>query len=246
MKLASLDDGTKNGLPVVVSRDLSLCTPATPIVGSLAEGLDRWDRLSDRLRGLCSRLERGLVQAWRFHPSHALAPIPFVERPNGESVALHPPCSANIGARSGFSRARLEGQALTGRAGRPRLIVLTAVLESTRSSYGPAAVTLCSPVVLTIDELDEVDVPGQPVVGRLLRDRDGEVEEVSRTAGRGLELPKSVGSGDGPRIVPVEGLNDLGMIGLREGDRFRASVTDSRRRGIAGTIDGSIEAELAS
>ena len=121
------------------------------------------------------------------------------------------------------------------------MIVLTAILESARGSYGAASVTLCSPVAFTIDELDEMDRPGQPLVGRLWRDRKGETEEVYRTAGRGLELPRPVGKGAGPRLVPVEGLDNLGMIGLRDGDRLRASVTDARRHGIAGTIDASLE-----
>jgi hypothetical protein len=241
MKLASLDDGTSTGLPVVVSSDLSRCAPATSIVGSLTEALDRWDRLADRLWGLAVRLETGREKAWRFHPTEALAPVPTAERLDGGTVTLRPARSSiGIPPDAGLVRTRLQAQALAGRDGRSRFLVLTAILEGAGGYDDPSPVIVCSPVAFTLAALDDASEPDHPLVSRLWRVRGSEVDEVFNVVGKAADLPRGVGKGTGPRLVPMSGFDNLGMIGLREGDLLRACVTDCRRRGVVGTIDTSL------
>ena len=49
MKLATLNDGSRDGSLVVVSRDLSLCVAATDIASTLQAALDAWDTCGPRL-----------------------------------------------------------------------------------------------------------------------------------------------------------------------------------------------------
>ena len=42
MKLATLNDGSRDGRLVVVSRDLTRCMPATGVAGTLQAALDNW------------------------------------------------------------------------------------------------------------------------------------------------------------------------------------------------------------
>lgn len=76
MKLATLKDRTRDGMLVVVSRDLAHCVSARPIAPTLQAALDDWEHAGPRLADLAHDLEIGAVPTLRFHESDAMAPLP--------------------------------------------------------------------------------------------------------------------------------------------------------------------------
>lgn len=76
MKLATLKDRTRDGMLVVVSRDLTRCISARPIAATLQAALDDWDHVAPRLADLAHDLELGAVPSERFHEHEALSPLP--------------------------------------------------------------------------------------------------------------------------------------------------------------------------
>lgn len=76
MKLATLDNGTRDGRLVVVSRDLTRCTDASFLAQTLQAALDDWARLQPHLAALSESLEHGSVPSDRFHEHDALSPLP--------------------------------------------------------------------------------------------------------------------------------------------------------------------------
>jgi fumarylacetoacetate (FAA) hydrolase len=75
MKLASLKGG-RDGVLVVVSRNLAWCAPADAIAPTLQAALDDWERCGPLLAGLAESLEHGSVPALRFHERDAASPLP--------------------------------------------------------------------------------------------------------------------------------------------------------------------------
>jgi fumarylacetoacetate (FAA) hydrolase len=77
VKLATLDNGTRDGRLVVVSRDHSRAAPAEGIATTLQDAIERWDAVEAPLRALSDQLESGsLASAISFVASDALAPLP--------------------------------------------------------------------------------------------------------------------------------------------------------------------------
>lgn len=76
MKLATLRDRTRDGMLVVVSRDLTRCVSARPFAPTLQAALDDWEHVAPRLSDLAHDLELGAVPAQRFHEHDALSPLP--------------------------------------------------------------------------------------------------------------------------------------------------------------------------
>jgi fumarylacetoacetate (FAA) hydrolase len=77
MKLASLNDGTRDGRLVVVSRDLQRAVAAPRIAATLQAALDDWSSVAAALQQLADALERGEADgAIDFDPAQALAPLP--------------------------------------------------------------------------------------------------------------------------------------------------------------------------
>ncbi len=92
MKIASYNDGSRDGQLVVVSRDLSLAHYATGIVGRLQQLLDDWNFLSPQLEELSQTLNHGKARhAFAFDPKLCLAPLP-----RAHYVALVDPPVASI------------------------------------------------------------------------------------------------------------------------------------------------------
>ncbi len=56
MKLATLDNATRDGRLVVVSSDLTRCTDATSIAPTLQAALDDWERRAPKLELLAESL----------------------------------------------------------------------------------------------------------------------------------------------------------------------------------------------
>lgn len=74
MKLATLADGTRDGVLAIVSRDLTRCRPVPDVVPTLQRALDDWDAAAPRLRAAADALEAGGGEA--FAPDRALSPLP--------------------------------------------------------------------------------------------------------------------------------------------------------------------------
>ncbi|MEO8975161.1 MAG: fumarylacetoacetate hydrolase family protein, partial [Casimicrobiaceae bacterium] len=77
MKLATLDDGTRDGLLAVVSRDLARCVRVRDIVPTLQAALDDWPRVAPLLAARSDELNaRHMDGAEPFDAGAARAPLP--------------------------------------------------------------------------------------------------------------------------------------------------------------------------
>jgi fumarylacetoacetate (FAA) hydrolase len=76
MKLGTLRDGTRDGLLIVVRRDLSAYARADGIARTLQSALDEWDSTEPRLRELAERLENDRIPGEAFDPRLLHAPLP--------------------------------------------------------------------------------------------------------------------------------------------------------------------------
>ena len=76
MKLATLNDGSRDGSLVVVSRDLSRCVAATDIAPTLQAALDAWDACGPRLAALFDDLQGGRIDGDHFDQNRAHSPLP--------------------------------------------------------------------------------------------------------------------------------------------------------------------------
>ena len=77
MKLATRDDGTRDGELVVVSRDLTRCAAVPEIARTLQAALDAWNSASPSLAAIAAELDAGrLPDAVAFDARRAMAPLP--------------------------------------------------------------------------------------------------------------------------------------------------------------------------
>ncbi len=77
MKLATLKDGSRDGLLAVVSRDLGTAHFATGIATTLQQVLDDWNFCSPPLEDLYATLNGGKARhAFNFDPRQCMAPLP--------------------------------------------------------------------------------------------------------------------------------------------------------------------------
>jgi fumarylacetoacetate (FAA) hydrolase len=76
MKLATLNNQTRDGQLVVVSRDLAWYADASRVAPTLQAALDDWERCEPELRSLCDELARETIPRERFHERDALSPLP--------------------------------------------------------------------------------------------------------------------------------------------------------------------------
>ena len=76
MKLATLNDGTRDGRLVVVSRDLSRCAGANAIAPTLQAALDDWAKTEPALTKLFNDLQYGGVAGDPFEQAAAHSPLP--------------------------------------------------------------------------------------------------------------------------------------------------------------------------
>lgn len=74
MKLATLDNGTRDGKLVVVSKDLTRCSAAGYIAPTLQAALDDWERIAPELELLARDVEHETVPCERFHERQAHSP----------------------------------------------------------------------------------------------------------------------------------------------------------------------------
>jgi fumarylacetoacetate (FAA) hydrolase len=76
MRLATLDNGTRDGRLVVVADDGTRCCSAGAIAGTLQQALDAWARCLPQLLELARELERDAVRSEPLALDRLLAPLP--------------------------------------------------------------------------------------------------------------------------------------------------------------------------
>ena len=76
MKLATLNNNTRDGVLVVVSKDLSTCSMVGHIAPTLQAALDDWTATAPRLERVSQSMVTGSQPVRRFHESQALSPLP--------------------------------------------------------------------------------------------------------------------------------------------------------------------------
>ena len=98
MKLATYRDGSRDGLLVVVSRDLRHACFSTHTAARLQQVLDDWNFISPQLEDLYRQLNAGRVpHAFAFDPACCMAPLPRAfQRVDGAAYAGQGP--AAVGA----------------------------------------------------------------------------------------------------------------------------------------------------
>jgi fumarylacetoacetate (FAA) hydrolase len=91
MKLATYQDGSRDGQLVVVSRDLTQAHYATHIANRLQQVLDDWNYLSPQLQDLYTQLNQGRARhAFPFDPAQCMAPLPRAYRMlEGQAYLAH-------------------------------------------------------------------------------------------------------------------------------------------------------------
>ena len=121
MKLATYQDGSRDGQLVVVSRDLASAHYATAIASRLQAVLDDWNFLSPQLQDLSDDLNTGRVRhGFPFEAERCMAPLPrAVGHLEGHAYACHDETlrqAAGLGAEpaAGPRLQRLGGTALIG------------------------------------------------------------------------------------------------------------------------------------
>ncbi len=77
MKLATYQDGSRDGQLLIVSRDLASAHYATGIASTMQQLLDDWGFISPQLQELSQSLNHGKARhAFPFEPSRCMAPLP--------------------------------------------------------------------------------------------------------------------------------------------------------------------------
>ena len=103
MKLATLDDGSRDGHLAVVSRYLKSAHFATGIAGTLQRVLDDWNFLAPQLQDLYATLNDGRARhAFSFDPAACSAPLPraFERWQARPGVTLHQVAGDSLGPRA--------------------------------------------------------------------------------------------------------------------------------------------------
>jgi len=248
MKLGTLNDGTRDGRVVVVSRDLTRCTDASFLARTLQAALDDWQRIAPHLSALAQSLEVGSVPAVRFHEHDALSSLPRAYQHIGCADAFRAPREpVSIGAAK-KARVEVSLAVLCGDVGEtaaalePKDAALLVGLAATIVVGEAAATTSLSPVVVTPDDLD-ADLPGWQsalpqlsVNGKSVDAAGGGEGKIIETliAGHAALRPLTAGA-----IVVVPHPAVSAQIAV--GDTLRASLKDRNGHSIFGAIEQKVE-----
>jgi fumarylacetoacetate (FAA) hydrolase len=76
VKLATLQDGTRDGRLIVVARDLETAVAAEAVAPTLLAALENWDTCRPRLQALSDQLNRGYLNAFDLDVRRLAAPLP--------------------------------------------------------------------------------------------------------------------------------------------------------------------------
>jgi fumarylacetoacetate (FAA) hydrolase len=157
MKLATYQDGSRDGQLVVVSRDLTMAHYATGIANTLQAVLDDWNFLSPQLEDLCVSLNQGRARhAFPFDPARCMAPLPRIYhwvRQTGRSLVQQSgdagffPLDGDAPVASlelAYLTANLPPQATTAqlRDGLRLAVYIQTTADEERVRFAPVALTL--------------------------------------------------------------------------------------------------------
>ena len=76
MKLASLNDGTKDGKLIIVSKDLKYYTDASHISATMQSALDNWSNIKEQLKKLYEDLNHKMINKKLFDQNKVYSPLP--------------------------------------------------------------------------------------------------------------------------------------------------------------------------
>ena len=76
MKLASLNDGTKDGKLIIVSKDLKYYTDASHISATMQCALDSWSNIKEQLKKLYEDLNHKMINKKLFDQNKVYSPLP--------------------------------------------------------------------------------------------------------------------------------------------------------------------------
>ena len=76
MKLATLKNNTRDGNPVLVTRDLTRFVQFPDGISTMQEALDNWKEIVGRLQELSDELEGGSLEGEAFNPALCHSPLP--------------------------------------------------------------------------------------------------------------------------------------------------------------------------
>jgi fumarylacetoacetate (FAA) hydrolase len=77
LKLATMQDGNRDGYPVIVSQDLAWSASVRDVAPNMLALIERWDEVSAELEARYAKLNAGrLAGADAFHAARAAAPLP--------------------------------------------------------------------------------------------------------------------------------------------------------------------------
>jgi len=76
MKLATMNDGSRDGMLAVVSTDLERYTPAGSVAATLQQALDHWAAREAGLRALWQELDLGVIEGEPLDQAACLSPLP--------------------------------------------------------------------------------------------------------------------------------------------------------------------------
>ena len=76
MKLASFNDGSKDGQLIVVSKDLTKFVYATDIALTMQVAMDNWNNNFEELNSLSKDLNGGEIEGEKFEAQNVLSPLP--------------------------------------------------------------------------------------------------------------------------------------------------------------------------
>ena len=267
MKLASYDDGSRDGQLLVVSRDLSTAHYATAIAARLQQALDDWGFIAPQLEDLYATLNQGKARhAFAFEPARCLAPLPraFVldwcgaagaglrasdglaratARLTGVDTACEIAVEAGFAALLGdVAPASPATSALDG----VRLLALCADLASCADGTPPAPLaSVFGPVTVTPDELGPAWERG-----RIALDLGVACNGQPVALPGGDEAAPPAGFGDRiAKLCRVRPLRAGAIVGQgaaaaqrwRPGDRLRVEARDADRQSVFGAIDAAIQ-----
>lgn len=156
MKLATYQDGSRDGQLVIVSRDLALAHYATSICNTMQQLLDDWNFLSPQLQDHYDALNRNTARhAFAFDSARCMAPLPrlyqwatsskatgarLVQQHGGDAVLTS--LSLDADQTFGFFTEGVPPKATSAQLRDGiRLMVRISNLEST-PSFGPVAITM--------------------------------------------------------------------------------------------------------
>jgi fumarylacetoacetate (FAA) hydrolase len=90
MKLATLNDGTRDGQLMVVSRDLKTAQLADGVCRTLQRALDDWTFIAPQLDAIYQELNRGGGRrSFDFEPANCMAPLPRLPVGDGSAYVNH-------------------------------------------------------------------------------------------------------------------------------------------------------------